>query len=777
MVNSQNITQPYWRPTDVADIHFFGAQWNYIATSALFNSFRFGYNHFYQKFETSDCAGANGAPTYGLPFGYGDTKPICGFTNISLTGGGFGAIGCCASFPKYYGPDHIVEFIDGVSYLKGKHNMKFGGELRWSKIAAGGTFNRGRGQTTFGNTTVNGASVSQLQNFMSGTPTANGQIFIGDPLRAIAQTAFALYGQDDWKIAPRFTLNYGVRWEYLTAMKEDKNRLGNFVPGTGFTQLGVNGNNALWAPDKNNFAPRVGFAWDVNGNGKTVVRGGSTVMFVTPSWWIFLSQQNALNPTTGINTNPTGFTLCRGQINANGPGCAAGVGTDPTIGSISSAGVPLTPAQTNWNAGSGLYGGNIYPNASDTSVLKCGTNRFCTAQAVDTNLRNAYVFSWSLGIQRQVTSTTTVDINYVGNHATKLWGVGFTNTPPLGAGYCLGLSAAQISTVTGAGGSCPSSITTSTNPNGAAIQALRPLNALYPYLSYIYTVQNLYHSNYNGLQVAITQRPVHGLSFTTGYTWAHTLDQNSGERGGPNGTPFNLRRDYSNGDYDQRHRFTATITYALPGKKGYAQMLEGWKVTSIVSAYTALPWGSSASASRAADIAGIGEFQEGWNFTGKPSDFSNMKSGSVPFLAPAAAVNNAACVSAAGGAGSLGYTAMQRFGCYATGSSVMVPAAFGTQGNTVRNMFRGTGIRLWTASLSKDIRFGERVGAQFRVEAFNLLNSLMYGNPQFNGNGYNDPFSSNIFGSAPSTPDVANNNPSLGSGGPRAFQFGLKLTF
>ncbi|MEQ1866129.1 MAG: carboxypeptidase regulatory-like domain-containing protein [Micropepsaceae bacterium] len=773
VVNSQNITQPYWRPTDTADIHFFGMQWNYIATSALFNSFRVGYNRFYQKFETSDCPGATGAPDYGIPFGYGSTKPVCGFTNITLQGG-FGAIGCCSSFPKYYGPDDIVEFIDGLSYLKGKHNMKFGGEYRWSKIGAGGTFNRGRGQTTFGNTT---GGFNQLQNFMAGIPTANGQIFIGDPLRAISQTAMALYAQDDWKVAPRFTINVGVRWEYLTPLKEDKNRLGNFVPGTGFTQLGVNGNDALWARDKNNFAPRFGFAWDMSGNGKTVIRGGSTIMFVTPSWWTFLSQQNQLNPTTGINTNPTGFTLCRGAVNTSGPGCAAGVATDPTIGNIASAGVPLTPAQINWNQSSSLYNGNIYPNASDTSVLKCGTNRFCTAQAVDTNLRNAYVFSWSLGVQRQLTPTTTIDVNYVGNHASKLWGLNFTNTPPLGAGYCIGLSAAQISTVTNAGGTCPSTITSTTGTNAAAIQALRPLNSLNPYLSYIYMVQNMYHSNYNGLQVAVTQRTLHGLSFTTGYTWAHTLDQNSGERGGPNGTPFNLRRDYSNGDFDQRHRFTATVTYALPGKKGYAQMLEGWKITSIVSAYTALPWGVSQTGSRSGDIAGIGEFQEGWNFTGNPSDFSNIKSATIPWLAPAAAVNNATCVNAAGGAGSLGYVSMQRFGCYINGNSVMVPPALGTQGNTVRNMFRGSGIRLWTASVSKDIKFGERVNAQFRVESFNVLNSLMYGNPQFNGNGYNDPFSPAVFGGAPSTPDVANNNPSLGSGGPRAFQFGLKLTF
>src|SRR5262249_29443388 len=214
------------------------------------------------------------------------------------------------------------------------------------------------------------------------------------------------------------------------------------------------------------------------------------------------------------------------------------------------------PGQVNWNQSSAVYGGNIYPSSTDTSVLKCGTNRLCTVQATDQNLKNAYVFSLSLGIQHQITRNTSIDVSYVGNHATKLLGLNYTNTPPYGAGYCLGFTPAQIAAVAAANPSspCPPTITASTAMNATAIQLSRPLNDKYPYLSYIYTVSNPYHSNYSGAQITLTQRTTHGLSFTTGFTLAHALDQQTGERGGPLGTPGNLRADYASSDFDIRRR-------------------------------------------------------------------------------------------------------------------------------------------------------------------------------------------------------------------------------
>src|SRR4029077_9381565 len=138
----------------------------------------------------------------------------------------------------------------------------------------------------------------------------------------------------------------------------------------------------------------------------------------------------------------------------------------------------------------------------------------------------------------------------------KLLGLEYTNTPSMGAGYCLGFTPAQVAAVAAASPTspCASTITASTATNATAIQIARPLNDKYPYYSYIYTVSNPLHSNYNGAQITLTQRANHGLSSTVGFTFAHALDQQTGERAGPNGTPGDFRADYASSDFDIRKR-------------------------------------------------------------------------------------------------------------------------------------------------------------------------------------------------------------------------------
>ena len=185
------------------------------------------------------------------------------------------------------------------------------------------------------------------------------------------------------------------------------------------------------------------------------------------------------------------------------------------------------------------------------------------------------------------------------------------------------------------------------------------------------------------------------------------------------------------------------------------------------------------------DVSLTGELNDRWDFYGNPQDFKSTPTG-IPFFQPGIptnppndptyAINNPLCKNTAASNGLT--TSMLTFGCYASGNSVLLPPIIGTQGTMGRNIFRDTGFHNVDFSLAKNWKFGERLGAQFRAEFFNIFNHPNFANPFGGQNGWahNDP-STGSFGCSCATPDVAASNPVIGSGGSRAVQLGLKLTF
>src|SRR5438105_4276704 len=131
---------------------------------------------------------------------------------------------------------------------------------------------------------------------------------------------------------------------------------------------------------------------------------------------------------------------------------------------------------------------------------------------------------------------------------------------------------------------------------GDAEQAARPFNGKFPYLANTYQMGNIYKSNYNGLQTTLTSRNFHGLSAVVGYTYSHSLDDVGAnwDFGAGSGIPQNNlvpHTEYASSDFDIRHRFTLAMTYLIPGKEGFAQLLKGWQLNSIVTLSSAQPWG------------------------------------------------------------------------------------------------------------------------------------------------------------------------------------------
>jgi len=719
--------------------------WAWTPNSQWANELRIGYTRYHLTIIPN-----NVGIKYNINAGIANAAIVGQLANIRIDG--FTELGGFHNFPKLVGPDNVYDIIDQVSRLVGKHALKVGGEIRVDKVHQG-TFRAGRGRIRF-QKNVDFPGETALEDFLAGHPT-QAALLAGDPTRDVTQWLYAGFVQDDWRIRKNITVNLGLRYEYQGVPTEAKNLFGNFEPSVGLEQVGKN-IPSIYNGDHRNVSPRLGIAWDVSGKGTTVIRAGGSIIYDVLSMSTFLSQQNTNNTVTlGVNVVPTGAGIQLG---------GSGVST-PGVGNIVASGITLPSSQLNWN-GSSVGGASIYP-ANLTQLVACGDGIGndagpCDTFAMNRNYRTPYVSNWTLGIQHAFSGKLSLDVAYVGNHGTKLAGIRDLNQPPIGAGWTLAAIAAGAA-------------------DSGAEAAARPFATAFPYLGFINYYSNLYLSNYNGLQATVTARNYHGLDFVLGYTYSHALDDMSynwnqylpKNSANPNG-------EYGNSDFDIKHRFTLSVTYTLPGKKTWGQLLEGWQVNSILTLQSGQPWQTFDTSN---DLSGTGEFADRWNFFGSPSDFKSQGQNSIPFFA---GNSNPACAAKAlsmdgGNASGLADASLNTFGCYANGKAILLPPAFGTLGNLGRNVFRDTGFHNLDLSISKNWKFKERLTAQFRAEAFNVTNHPNFANPWGGTSGYGagvtaDP-SVGPFGCGCATPDVAAVNPVLGSGSARAIQLGLKFTF
>src|SRR5437879_1168832 len=381
------------------------------------------------------------------------------------------------------------------------------------------------------------------------------------------------------------------------------------------------------------------------GNGKTVLRGGGGLLYEQLSLDVFQGIGNSF----GLRVEPTGDQLCSAGTCMAGPGSigVANVSLSPGLALDGANKAPFPANYTtaaagsiaaNWGANS--PNGRIFPFVTacgDGNTVLPGTTLTppqCNGIEVDPKLRTPYVETWDLDLQRALGSHLSFDIGYVGNHGVKLIGALDINqdTPVTlnvpGVGTVVtgpGWTAASLSkcATTPTSGNC--------KPNAGLEQSGRPFNPAFPYLKYIDYFGNLDTSSYNGLQAVLTARNYHGLTLTGGYTYAHSLGESSdqGTSGGlviPANSYGCFRCQlYTSTAFDMRHRFTISGTYAIPGKKRFGQMLQGWSINTAAVIQTGTPWGINDTTT---DFAGIGEAfprdnpqtNEGmqWDFFGNP---------------------------------------------------------------------------------------------------------------------------------------------------------------
>ena len=584
-----NVTQPYWDTPLGVNSDVARAVWIWTPNSAWVNDARFGFDHSLMAvYNSYDCNPSSNAPNY-ANLGFVTGANTCGFPAVTLTGFNnnnpvlAGESGSSAR-------SGIYRWLDSVSYTHGNHIFKFGGEISFDRGLVALNINKSAGTLSFTSTSTPGLNAFSgstiLENFLDGLPTS-GTMQVGTIPRNFTYMSYAAYAQDDWRILPRLTLNLGIRYEYTTSIHEANGLFGDFAPSSASGMSQQSSGSPVYKLDHAAIGPRFGLAWDVTGKSTTVVRAGFNIMYQNPVTQIFFT------PGSQIETMPTGLTMGAGCTTSSIASCTR-TATTPG-GTINLASYAITPPTSPlpWALNTPIFSNYLNASASCTNIT------FCAIGGVAPQLQYPMVLNWNFGIQRALGRNLTLDVNYVGNHGQHLFAFTDLNQPTPGA-------------------------------NGPAEQTRRPFttDGQFPWFSNVYWLGAFgATSNYDGLQTTLTARAYHGLTFAAVYTYSHSLDDGSVETNMvvPQNS-LNPFADYGNSLDDLRHRFTFAPTYQIPGKKAWAQMLEGWELASAFTISSGRPYNLTDSGD---DLSGTGEKQDRWTLVGNPQDFSGF-GGSTP---------------------------------------------------------------------------------------------------------------------------------------------------
>jgi hypothetical protein len=581
-------------------------------------------------------------------------------------------------------------FSDVLSVTSGNHRLRFGGEYRFSQVKF--YFNAfSRGQIIY----------SSFNNFLTG----NGTSLIGSGVfeRYYKVTDTSFFVQDDWKINSRLTLNLGLRYDLYGLPVENQGRLVNLLfdqirIGTtaspigapnGFVQADGGGlanvptvEKTLVPVDKNNFAPRFGFAYVLDEKLNMVLRGG---------YGIYYDRISTRYANTQLFNYPY-FALGVGLVNNLIPQPSPIFRTDanPFIPLPLPSAFPVAP-----NLPSPLS-----PLAPVVGVPVAGVY-------VDPELRTPYVQQFNFGLQWGFWKNFVWDIGYVGNKGTHLLQLLSPNQPIYNS----------------------ATNSFATPFPGTVISALK--NAT----GGVQQVSTTSLSTYHSLQTSLTKRFSSGLQFMAAYTFGKSIDYYSGgtvnELANVFGDQFNWRTNRGRSDFNREHRFVISGVYALPKRNyesGFAKaILNDWQIAGIAVFQSGLPFSIVDNPGNA--VIQRANFNR--SFTGDIYTSGDVSQRLNAFFNTSAFVRSCPIGTLVGGA----LVACANNGTGAVNNPLFDPA--NPFGNTTRNGFTGPGQKNVDISLIKFIPFTEKFRGEIRIEAFNLFNWVNYANPNNNISGTN----------------------------------------
>jgi Carboxypeptidase regulatory-like domain len=653
--------------------------------------------------------------------------------------------------PSPQGPakihDTTFQYQDTLSWTKGRHDLKLGGDLRWVENNFNYDFYN-NGSFSFGeygpqqNGTFTG---NALADFVGGF--FDNYYQFSNAVYGIRTHSLYFFGQDAWKVTRDLTLSYGLRYEYNSPQQDPSNQIIGWYPGQqstvypgsppDFLYPGDPGtpNRGLIYPDRNNFAPRFGFAWDMMGNAKLVMRGGIGIFYDI--------EDGALNLQFG-GQPPHGYVAnnypCFGKA-GNKNGCLSAQPSGPEKGSF-----VADPFE------------NIYPDPYPfatgpyNNVFQIPALPF--AFVVSPHFRTPYAENFNFGFQYQLTKDMMVEAVYVGSMSRKAIASNETNYPLLSF-------LQQQYTLNGYGGMNPecarplANCGSPTDPYGLPAWAQQ-----------IYTNLSGANSSSNQFQLTVDKRLSHGVQFRLAYTNAKTIDVSSGfrARSATFTDPTNPRLDRGLADFDAPQRLVISPIWEIPlGNHGNAltrKLIGGWTVATIASFQRGNPFTLFSENNSA-------ELDNGLERPDVIGPIQKLNPRQLQTFTPDPNGINGSCLPA---------TATGHFLINPTNIVCAVGPPVGasdpsltaggvplfTFGNMGRNVLRGPGINNWDISIAKTFNFTESKSLEFRSEFFNAFNHVQFYSPtsQNGALGFDG-----LFG------QVTVDRP------PRIIQFALKLYF
>jgi hypothetical protein len=637
---------------------------------------------------------------------------------------------------------------DDLRWVKGNHNVAFGGHFELSKFDVTNVF-QSYGGFGFGAVTNKiGSTTYQYPNAMANFQMGFMNSFQQGNFEQLNDRNHfpGVYAQDSWKVNRRLQLNYGVRWEEFAPWHNKVGQLQEFFPSayaakttsTKFTTLpagmlltpgdpGVadNGANNKYL----NFMPRFGLAYDLAGNGKTVVRGGAGIFYQDrlPGFFNLNQAGNVPNTIAVALTNP-GMIGPAAGANPGGPFsnpyCQGGCGT---------SGTPFT---------------NPFPFTLPFPSNKAFPNGILVDEYDPSgNFRVPVTYSFNATLERQLTSSWAMRLAYVGSRSRHQF-VNLEINPSVNNGSGLSANARRVYNTAPTVGPC----TTSTGCNANYAQ--------------IVVASMTGNANFNSVQATLDKKMSHGLSLLANFTWSksfdnmpqatrvsNTEDLNAGESyvyplypQGATGIPGAAyvsdigALDRGLSDIDHPIAISISYMYDLPKLRNANSALKfvanGWSISGLIQHRS----GDSLTAYMGQDVSltGLGQDRAQQDFA-KPA-YSSDAGGAGYCPAGKACVN------------------------WLNNAAFTVPVNTGPGtgfGNVVKGSLRGPGQTVWHAAVTRSFHLLRETSLQFRAEYFNVLNHTLLNNP----NVLNPVGSSTTFGTI------------TGSGDPRIAQFALKYVF